>query len=110
MEKAFGITEGKGFHITFPNGWHLSVQFGGGNYCDNYGARIGTEYYRQAGERGSNTAECAAVNPAGDFVQMPGEGDIVTNRSSATDVLRFLNWVAEQPNVTAAERNGATND
>jgi hypothetical protein len=26
----------KGFHITFPNGWTVSVQFGGGNYCENY--------------------------------------------------------------------------
>lgn len=28
----------KGFHITFANGWTVSVQFGRGNYCENRGA------------------------------------------------------------------------
>lgn len=27
--------QGKGFHITFPNGWTVSVQWGEGNYCDS---------------------------------------------------------------------------
>ncbi len=31
----FRITGGKGFHINFTNGITLSMQFGGGNYCDN---------------------------------------------------------------------------
>ena len=31
----FKITDGKGFHIQFSNGYVVSVQFGGGNYCDN---------------------------------------------------------------------------
>ncbi len=26
---------GRGFHVTFDNGITVSVQFGGGNYCDN---------------------------------------------------------------------------
>lgn len=26
---------GKGFHITFDNGWTVSVQYGYGNYCSN---------------------------------------------------------------------------
>jgi hypothetical protein len=26
---------GKGFHMTFANGNTISVQFGGGNYCEN---------------------------------------------------------------------------
>jgi len=32
----FAVTGNKGFHITFPNGVCVSVQFGGGNYCKNY--------------------------------------------------------------------------
>lgn len=32
---AFRITNGKGFHLTFANGYTASVQFGPGNYCDN---------------------------------------------------------------------------
>lgn len=32
----FKITQNKGFQMTFENGWTISVQFGYGNYCDNY--------------------------------------------------------------------------
>jgi len=32
----FKITEGKGFHIQFKNGWVVSVQWGSGNYGQNY--------------------------------------------------------------------------
>lgn len=32
----FRITRGKGFHVSFPNGYTVSVQFGPGNYCDHY--------------------------------------------------------------------------
>lgn len=28
-------TENKGFHLTFTNGYSISVQFGKGNYCSN---------------------------------------------------------------------------
>ena len=31
----FAITAGKGFQITFSNGFTASVQFGYGNYCEN---------------------------------------------------------------------------
>ncbi len=31
----FYITGGKGFHISFPNGYTMSVQFGPGDYCEN---------------------------------------------------------------------------
>ena len=30
----FKITQHKGFHITFENGFGISVQFGPGNYCE----------------------------------------------------------------------------
>ena len=32
----FRTTNGKGFQITFENGVTISVQWGPGNYCDNY--------------------------------------------------------------------------
>ena len=32
----FSITGNRGFHMTFENGYTVSVQFGPGNYCDNY--------------------------------------------------------------------------
>jgi len=30
------LIKNKGFHITFDNNVTVSVQMGGGNYCDNY--------------------------------------------------------------------------
>lgn len=36
----FRITESKGFHMQFANGWTVSVQFGPGNYGDNYNNSI----------------------------------------------------------------------
>lgn len=32
----FRSIRNKGFHMTFPNGWTISVQFGIGNYCNGY--------------------------------------------------------------------------
>lgn len=34
--KKFASTMRKGFHMTFENGLTVSVQWGAGNYCDNY--------------------------------------------------------------------------
>ncbi len=33
--QVFKVTAGKGFQITFSNGFTASVQFGYGNYCEN---------------------------------------------------------------------------
>lgn len=49
MTAGFDITEGKGFHIRFENGWTISVQIGAGNYCTNrnnflYGQYVGPSY------------------------------------------------------------------
>ncbi len=92
----FKITSKKGFHITFENGWTVSVQFGPGNYCDNYDRfRIGEED-EEAGEAGSSTAECAVWGPDGEMVEYPGWGETVSNRSSAEEVLELLKWAANQ--------------
>lgn len=39
----FRSTHNKGFHIQLPTGICVSVQFGGGNYCEHYNADIGAE-------------------------------------------------------------------
>jgi len=35
QEPGFQITEAKGIHVSYPNGWTISVQWGYGNYCEN---------------------------------------------------------------------------
>jgi hypothetical protein len=33
--EGFTSTMNKGFHMTFKNGWSISVQWGKGNYCEH---------------------------------------------------------------------------
>lgn len=91
----FKITSGKGFHITFDNRYTVSVQFGGGNYCDNYDDDIGTEPYIQSGKKGSGTAECAVWGPDGEMLKR--WSDTVSNRSTPAEVLDLLKWAECQP-------------
>ncbi len=107
----FRITDGKGFGMKFANGWAISVQFGYGNYADNYDGRVDEEDYAKRnarlGANGSTTAECAVFNANREMVKLPasvvspGEEsdyeDVVTNRSDSTTVLRLMNWAASQP-------------
>ena len=97
MSTAFRITGKKGFHVTFANGWTVSVQFGPGNYCDNYDLQIGYED-QKAGERGSMTAECAVWPESGGLVCPPGFGwgDTVSSRSTPEEVLKLFNWASTQ--------------
>ena len=87
----FRITGNKGFHIVFKNGWTVSVQFGPGNYCDNYDRNILSEA-EVCGKDGSTTAECAVWGPDGEMVEYKGWGNSVSNRSTPAEVLELLNW------------------
>lgn len=79
---------GKGFQITFSNGWTASVQWGLGMYCHSRDEEMAKE---------SKTAEVAAIAPNGDFVPMnPKDLDCVKGWQSPNEVLGFLNWVAAQ--------------
>ena len=62
MKPGFSITRGKGFHISFENGWTVSVQFGHGNYSDNYDANFDNISSVEAGARGSQCAEVWCFN------------------------------------------------
>jgi len=93
----FKITSNHGFHITFENGYTVSVQFGPGNYCDNYDRAIGRED-EACGREGSFTAECAVWQGDGGLIRRDEwGGDSVTNRSTPAEVLELLNWAASQP-------------
>lgn len=94
----FCVTDGKGFHITFVNGWTVSVQFGPGNYCDNYNSRFDENARRRCGEQGSSTAECAVWGGDGNMVRH-FDGETVSNRSTPAEVLELLNWAAAQPRI-----------
>ena len=92
----FKITRNKGFHITFENGYTVSVQFGPGNYCQNYDAEIGSAEEESAAE-GSDTAECAVWGPDSGMIAHPAfDGDTVGGYMTPADVLKLLNWAEEQ--------------
>ena len=99
----FRITDCKGFYFGFENGWGVSVQFGPGNYADNYDMRIGSED-RDAGRRGSDTAECAVIAPDNTLFAHPDfDGDTVKGHCTPNEVFALLAWAQVQaPNVAVS--------
>lgn len=88
----FAITGAKGFHITFDNGWTVSVQFGYGNYCDNrYSSEYEGEHKRS--DISSTTAEIAAWDEHGRWYEFD-TGDTVKGYCSPAEVLTFVNLIA----------------
>ena len=68
-----------GFHITFKNGYTVSVQFSESNYSDG----------------GETTAEIAAWGPDGEWMKL-SEHDDVRGWCSPDEVLEVMNMVASQ--------------
>lgn len=91
----FRITRKKGFHVTFENDYTVSVQFGPGNYCNNYDAEIGGDEER-CGEQGSHDAEVAVIDPSGNLIRLRGWTDTVRGRQTPKDVLRIMKWAERQ--------------
>lgn len=97
----FKVTRGKGFHITFANGWGISVQFGIGNYCENrnhISDPFPSDYGKaelEAGERGSASAEIAIMNPEGDLVHQDDWDDSVKGWVTPDDVLEIMNRISK---------------
>ena len=96
--KDFRITDGKGFALTFDNGWTVSVQFGAGNYSDNHGCEISSESNKECGKTGSNTAEVAAWDKDNNWLEIQKDGytDMVDGYLTSNDVLDFINLVAKK--------------
>jgi hypothetical protein len=95
----FKITGGKGFGITFENGWYVSVQFGPFNYCDNrdYNMPLNGDFEKrdkEVGRKGCKNAECAVFDPAGEMIDFPGnEHDTVKGWMDVNEVMELLNKV-----------------
>ena len=90
----FKITGGKGFHITFDNGWTASVQFGVANYCSHHRDdldMIGKEKEHSKWE--SSTAEVAAWPQSREMMRF-GNGDTVKGWLTSQQVLAFLVEIA----------------
>lgn len=88
----FTITQGKGFHLTFANGWTVSVQWGAGNYCDNYGSR---DYAAPAPS--SRTAEVAAWDADGTWLSFGSAYHTVEGYKTTDEVVNFIANIAGLP-------------
>lgn len=104
------ITEGKGFQITFDNGILVSVQFGSGNYCENYFKHLEPNWFygkeRQERIWSSKNAEVAVWDTnkhdkwiTADVCKLAGFGDIcddVIGNIETDDLIKILrvakNW------------------
>jgi hypothetical protein len=95
MMRGFNITDGQGFHVTFANGYTVSVQFGAGSYCAN--RRCHFEESQAAAARGCPDAEIAAWGASGTWYRRPDWDDDVKGWVSPDDVLAFMQEVAALP-------------
>lgn len=85
----FQIRNDSGFHITFGNGWTVSVQFGSGNYCDNYNH----DMVPRSRTPPSANAEVAAWAKGGDWHRFD-DGETVRGHMTPAEVLAFMNEIA----------------
>jgi len=93
----FKITAGRGFQITFANGWTVSVQWGTGNYCENRTLAIShfadwEQVDREAGAAGSKTAEIAAWDRDGKWFDFGS--DEVAGHQTPEQVAAFIAQIA----------------
>lgn len=93
----FSITQHKGFHIGFENGWRVSVQFGPGNYGDHHGADV-YDAPRTADTWASSQAEVAVFRPDGEFLG----GDVWRYRDPG-EVAKLLHYVSRLSADTSEE-------
>ena len=89
----FKITSGRGFQMTFENGWTVSVQFGYGNYCENkMRGIIGKE--STVGEYKCNDAELAAWDKEGNWYEF--ESDAVKGWCTTNEVAAFIEMISKK--------------
>ena len=113
-DKRFGVSTGKGFHMTFSNGWTVSVQWGPGNYCDNQDMEALFKHSDQlrAGRTPclqANSAEIAAWDSAGCWYKF-NEYEQVKGWCKPDEVLAFMNTIAGLPARTPTTHEELTCD
>ena len=92
----FKVSDGKGFQMTFSNGWTVSVQWGVGNYCavnHRWTPYESVEIVdRTVGAEGSATAEIAAWDANNVWYQFPA--DTVKGYCTPDEVADFIKMIS----------------
>ena len=109
LESMFYISDGKGFQITFSNGFTASVQFGEFNYCEYYLGLKKPKIRKKGKNAHSRDAEVACFDKDGNLISLEGYDkervDKVIGFLTANEVLDFMNWVANLPPDYAEQLN-----
>ncbi|KKL69677.1 hypothetical protein LCGC14_2112510 [marine sediment metagenome] len=89
MSKKLVSCSNKGFHMKFKNGWIISVQFGIGNYCENYNNPV--EEFREMGVAyASDDAEVWAWNGNEHYPKEP------LGYQSPEQILKIINKLSKR--------------
>lgn len=70
-------SDGRGFQMTFANGWTVIVEFGIGNYCDNRDIPLKKKYdfydaQSKAVRLGCKNAEVTVIDAKGRYCRFKG--------------------------------------
>lgn len=93
----FKIIDGRGFTMTFANGYEISVQFGPGSYCQHRYAPINAHRITGFVDRmwGCEDAEIAVIRPDGSFLRL-GD-DTVRGWVKSDEVAAIVAALASDP-------------
>ena len=91
----------KGFHMTFENGYTLSVQFGMGNYCSNRHVRTDESVLetieKYVGPEECKDAETAIIDVDGNHLEYKGED--VQWHQTPDDVAETIAYILTLPKI-----------
>ena len=87
----FRITEGRGFQMTFANGWTVSVQWGAGNYCPNHHVLPSEGMYTESAYEAMQRKLGAVGSPVAEVGWWKDSGDVeVSGYMSPDEVLALM--------------------
>lgn len=102
MKKGFISMRRSGFHMTFPNGLTVSVQWGAGCYCDNHD----NWDFTHSKDTESDTAEIAVLDSQEEFIDPQQFFDYEINNDgmvagylTPSQVVELLANVRDWPNI-----------
>lgn len=93
----FKITQGKGFQMTFANGWTANVQWGPANYCENHKTKpLDWDFSEKYETWSCKNAEVSAWDANNNLFNFSG-GQTLEGWKECDNVARFLLNVSQFP-------------